>query len=611
MYKSGKRWLIAAVVAGGVGVFANTSVNADTVNANSNATQTEQVSKNENADNGTVEKQQDTVGEKNDNSIEKTVQAKAVDDNQDETTTNDDASSGSDVKNDDNKERISDDVDSEDDYDSNDDVDSEDDYDSNDDVDSEDDYDSSDDVDSDDDYDIDDDADSEDDYDSNDDVDSDDDYDTNDDYDSEADAPSISVDAVNNGKHYTINAHAPEESWNGVGPLFDNVVVNPDGSDHTYSFYGGDSSTSAYYIRKSNGDYAVINGSDVSTTVVNNDLKQVFVDSSTGLEVTEIVHITQDGQIQHTVTIKNVGDQTLNNVSFGTMLDTMLDDNDDISLYASGNGVVFIKNDELTLYVEALRNAHVYAGQWNGSESDIADRLKVSGNYGKSLINDVDSAVQYETDFLNLAKGQSYIYSYVERLFTAHESLGQVTVHYVDENGNKIHDDKVLGNIVGEGFDEQPISIDGYVFSRTLGNAKGVFSKDPQNITFVYTHKEVTPAENNPETPSQDKPENPSAPSTDENKPAEPSVSAPDVQTPEAPRNNNVIPTNVNHVTSVTPTQVTNKPQLTENNVKQTNSVTLPQTNENPRSASLLTTIGLVISGMIATLGLTIKRRHD
>lgn len=557
MYKSGKRWLIAAVVAGGVGVFANTSVNADTVNANSNATQTEQVSKNENADNGTVEKQQDTVGEKNDNSIEKTVQAKAVDDNQDETTTNDDASSGSDVKNDDNKERISDDVDSEDDYDSNDDVDSD------------------------------------------------------DDYDSEADAPSISVDAVNNGKHYTINAHAPEESWNGVGPLFDNVVVNPDGSDHTYSFYGGDSSTSAYYIRKSNGDYAVINGSDVSTTVVNNDLKQVFVDSSTGLEVTEIVHITQDGQIQHTVTIKNVGDQTLNNVSFGTMLDTMLDDNDDISLYASGNGGVFIKNDELTLYVEALRNAHVYAGQWNGSESDIADRLKVSGNYGKSLINDVDSAVQYETDFLNLAKGQSYIYSYVERLFTAHESLGQVTVHYVDENGNKIHDDKVLGNIVGEGFDEQPISIDGYVFSRTLGNAKGVFSKDPQNITFVYTHKEVTPAENNPETPSQDKPENPSAPSTDENKPAEPSVSAPDVQTPEAPRNNNVIPTNVNHVTSVTPAQVTNKPQLTENNVKQTNSVTLPQTNENPRSASLLTTIGLVISGMIATLGLTIKRRHD
>ena len=136
MYKSGKRWLIAAVVAGGVGVFANTSVNADTVNPNSNATQTEQVSKNENADNGTVEKQQDTVGEKNDNFIEKTVQAKAVDDNQDETTTNDDASSGSDVKNDDNKERISDDVDSEDDYDSNDDVDSEDDYDSSDDVDS-------------------------------------------------------------------------------------------------------------------------------------------------------------------------------------------------------------------------------------------------------------------------------------------------------------------------------------------------------------------------------------------------------------------------------------------------------------------------------------------
>ncbi|MCC3237053.1 MucBP domain-containing protein, partial [Pediococcus acidilactici] len=317
-----------------------------------------------------------------------------------------------------------------------------------------------------------------------------------------------------------------------------------------------------------------------------------------------------DDQIQHTVTVKIVDDETLKNDSIGTMLDTMLDDNDDISLYASGNGGVFIKNDELTLYVEALRNAHVYAGQWNGSESDIADRLKVSGNYGKSLINDVDSAVQYETDFLNLAKGQSYIYSYVERLFTAHESLGQVTVHYVDENGNKIHDDKVLGNIVGEGFDEQPISIDGYVFSRTLGNAKGVFSKDPQNITFVYTHKEVTPAENNPETPSQDKPENPSAPSTDENKPAEPSVSAPDVQMPEAPRNNNVIPTNVNHVTSVTPTQVTNKPQLTENNVKQTNSVTLPQTNENPRSASLLTTIGLVISGMIATLGLTIKRRH-
>lgn len=292
------------------------------------------------------------------------------------------------------------------------------------------------------------------------------------------------------------------------------------------------------------------------------------------------------------------------------MLDTMLDDNDDISLYASGNGGVFIKNDELTLYVEALRNAHVYAGKWDGSESDIEDRLKVSGNYGKSLVNDVDSAVQYETDFLNLAKGQSYTYSFVERLFTAHESLGEVTVHYVDENGNKIHDDKVLGNIIGEGFDEQPISIDGYVFSRTLGNAKGVFSKDPQSITFIYTHKEATPAENNPETPSQDKPENPNVPNTDENKPAEPSVSAPDVQTPEVPVNNNEIPTNVNHATTVTPTQMVNKPQLTKNNVKQTNSVTLPQTSENTRSASLLTIIGLTISGMVATLGLRNKRRQ-
>ena len=68
-----------------------------------------------------------------------------------------------------------------------------------------------------------------------------------------------------------------------------------------------------------------------------------------------------------------------------------------------------------------------------------------------------------------------------------------ITVEYVDTEGNEIHASQTISGNVGESYDastkKYQLTIDGYIVdeSRLPQNAKGTFGKEEATVTYVYT----------------------------------------------------------------------------------------------------------------------------
>ena len=68
--------------------------------------------------------------------------------------------------------------------------------------------------------------------------------------------------------------------------------------------------------------------------------------------------------------------------------------------------------------------------------------------------------------------------------------LGEaVTVHYRDEAGKKLAEDKILSGRIGDSYSSEPQDIAGYVVKTTPANAKGTYTDKAQEVTYVYTNQ--------------------------------------------------------------------------------------------------------------------------
>ena len=71
-----------------------------------------------------------------------------------------------------------------------------------------------------------------------------------------------------------------------------------------------------------------------------------------------------------------------------------------------------------------------------------------------------------------------------------------VSVHYVDQNGKKIHEAQAISGFIGDTYDassdKYKLAIDGYSLDvkKLPDNIKGTFSDQEQIVTFVYSKKE-------------------------------------------------------------------------------------------------------------------------
>lgn len=66
------------------------------------------------------------------------------------------------------------------------------------------------------------------------------------------------------------------------------------------------------------------------------------------------------------------------------------------------------------------------------------------------------------------------------------EQQGEVTARYHDVAGNKLAPDMSQTGVVGTSYQTEQKIIDGYTFKEVQGNATGLFTDSPQEVTYVY-----------------------------------------------------------------------------------------------------------------------------
>ena len=76
-----------------------------------------------------------------------------------------------------------------------------------------------------------------------------------------------------------------------------------------------------------------------------------------------------------------------------------------------------------------------------------------------------------------------------------------VTIEYLDLEGNEIHSSQTISGNVGDSYDtsteQYKLSIDGYTLdeSQLPENSKGVFSETAQTVTYIYTKNPIPAAD--------------------------------------------------------------------------------------------------------------------
>lgn len=230
--------------------------------------------------------------------------------------------------------------------------------------------------------------------------------------------------------------------------MFKNFV-SINNTEHTYSYSFGDSTTSPYYSKdvskeSSNTNEYISNAvNDVKyysqiNKNGNKDLAKVITYTN-AIQIAETVSLNiQTRSFDHESIVRNGSNDTLDKKYYGTYLDTMLDDADDIGIYAEGTGGIYIQNSELKLFCKPLsNNVKIIAGHY-AAQGHLNDPVEVTNQTsGTPIVSSGDSAIQYELkEPVSLGKNEIVKYSYSESLY-AQEEINDPTWPNGDADGWK------------------------------------------------------------------------------------------------------------------------------------------------------------------------------
>ena len=140
-----------------------------------------------------------------------------------------------------------------------------------------------------------------------------------------------------------------------------------------------------------------------------------------------------------------------------------------------------------------------------------AFKLNFSGAIEKSIsasqiypyYSNVDTSVpgSYVAIFMARQATYSVNTTHVVHVIVDPASVGEVTVKYVDTDGNEIHQEQSLTGAVGETYDttttDYQLAIDGYTLDSTQlpDNMTGTFSDTAQTVTYIYTKDPIRAAD--------------------------------------------------------------------------------------------------------------------
>ncbi|MEY8666349.1 MucBP domain-containing protein [Enterococcus innesii] len=140
-----------------------------------------------------------------------------------------------------------------------------------------------------------------------------------------------------------------------------------------------------------------------------------------------------------------------------------------------------------------------------------AFKLNFSGNIEKSISDsqifpyytnvDPSKPGTYVAIFMARQASYSVYTTHVVNVIVDPEQVGEVTVRYLDTQGQEIQETKTLSGTIGASYDastdEYKLSIDGYTLdeSQLPENSKGVFSETAQTVTYIYTKNPIPAAD--------------------------------------------------------------------------------------------------------------------
>ena len=298
-----------------------------------------------------------------------------------------------------------------------------------------------------------------------------------------------------NGINYKVETTVKKSNLNEA-----NVIYNlNNGKRYTYSYSDGSGSTSNFYYLTG----SMYNRLSSNSTIYyrsgqldgNNCVQKKIVDNNKKIELIITTTVTDNGEIRHTYNVTNIGDVALENTSFIAMLDTELNNDDYIDLYANGNNGIYMSIEDLTLYVEPVEGiTKLFAGEWDLYYYDDIDgeQYTTSGfgkNSGELLATNVDTAVYMGQDVVRLEAGESVSFTYQERIVTSNEERPipnyTVRIQHINQEGVILNEEFITGS-EGQTYTVNPNQYEGYELYNVVGETTGIYSQDGVQIIFNY-----------------------------------------------------------------------------------------------------------------------------
>ncbi|MBC2191641.1 LapB repeat-containing protein [Listeria sp. FSL L7-0229] len=153
---------------------------------------------------------------------------------------------------------------------------------------------------------------------------------------------------------------------------------------------------------------------------------------------------------------------------------------------------------EVTVYVDPVQAANVTVQYEDTSKKKIAENVILTGYIGEDYHSSAKEIAGYTlTETPANAEGgfsaeeQSVTYVYSKDIIPA----ANITVQYVDEDGNELAPSEILLGNIDEEYHSSAKEIAGYTLTETPANAQGEFSAEEQTVTYVYS-KDPVPAAN-------------------------------------------------------------------------------------------------------------------
>ncbi|KRL82293.1 Rib/alpha-like domain-containing protein [Lactobacillus ultunensis] len=341
-------------------------------------------------------------------------------------------------------------------------------------------------------------------------------------------------------------------------PIWWGQLIDADGKAHTFSFSGGNVSTSAGQMGDSENpesSYTDFLGTPTvyihqnplystetrTNSLINTEVARQWKLTSDGkVTMTEVYDAASDGAMDHTFYITNHSGTDYNFRGIYWNLDTMLDDDDGITVYADGHGGGYLVNNKLTVALTPKFGTKIAAMQWSSGDhfkdlstsptADISTQHEVmepdpdhpgherpaTNRSGQPMYRGVgiypytDSALHYQLKPATIPDGKTKVWGFTEQMFTGGMSpteVGIVRTRYINkDNGADIAQvrsqytplniDTASGRPTGR-YETTPIAMSGwhYTGSYSGDTPTGTMRIGTIEVNYQYEENHFTTAE--------------------------------------------------------------------------------------------------------------------